>query len=195
MKSSRLLVVALALMLSGVGCLGSSEDEELDDEPDYGQTAPLVHLLYREGPGANYTFQVYRVSYPVTLENIQYFIKNENGHTRCFGPVAIQNRTHTDGDYEVEGIEAYSTWSMKNHSAKDYELLRERAMDVENGTRFYRIIFYDNDYDDLLSHGDVFLLRGKQHNGTTTHNDIHEGWSFDLTYQITSDIISSRRLI
>ena len=107
-------------------------------------------------PEGDYWLEINHLSQPMRLTRLTWNLEDSEGTSTAFGVVGIRN-LHTGSD--TEGIESIDTWSRK-HDAGDYPDLRERAYEVENETNeYHQVVYYDRDYDDLLSLGDEFRIR------------------------------------
>ncbi len=156
--------------------------------------APLA-TFYQESSSDNTThIKVVKVTDKKELEAFTFFLKDVSGSTWAFGEIANQNLSG-----EVQGIESEESWDVK-YPEGDADLA-ERAYDVEHENNtcdqddttdgVFPVVFYDNDRDDKLTAGDQFTIRGA---GYSDDYEAEAGWTFEVQYDLTGDVIGTKQL-
>ncbi len=144
---------------------------------------PAVQLHDARSSDGTWRIEVIKVEVNLALNKFRFDLQDESNITQDQGEIAIQNNSGL-----VDGIESESSWGQKNPGMEDNETGR-RAHDVEHETDtckadnetedLFPAFFYDNDIDDELSAGDLFIVRGSAYDANYT---AEAGWKLVLRY-------------
>ncbi len=156
--------------------------------------APIATLYAEKNSDGAYDIQVVKVSAKKDIESFKFFLKTDSGMTHIYGEIALQNISG-----EVQGVESEESWDVK-YPEGDADLAA-RAYDVEHENNtcdqddttdgLFPVVFYDNDRDGKLSAGDLFVVRGADY---SDDYEAETGWMFEVQYDLTNDIVGSKRL-
>jgi hypothetical protein len=157
------------------GCLNSLEQ---------GEASPSAQFTSTKNSSGDYYVTVVKISTNHDLEAFSYFLKDGQGTTNEFGEIAMQNLSGN-----VVGVDV--SYEVKCGDSCEADLTaRSNAVEDDNGEN-YAVTFNDADRDGKLTAGDKFTCRGSGHSSNGPADD---GWSLEVKYDKTGDVIGSNRL-